>query len=105
MAQRYTVYTVLGDGNPFDVLTTEDPREALDMLDQQHLLYQGFRHRCHGIFDPDDEERGDITVVAEELIGLRIEQRADDAPFRGKKEVTPTRSPAHSSTRGLGGAA
>lgn len=32
----------------------------------------------------------------------RVEKRADDAPFRGKKEVTPTQSPAPFSAREIG---
>lgn len=74
MTQRYTVYSVLGDGNPFNVLTTEDPREALDALDLECEKYRGQRDRsdhAHGIFDPDDEERGDITLDAEEALNGR----------------------------------
>lgn len=62
---RYTVYTVFRDGNPFDVLTTSDPREALDKLDEQYNKH-GIRYAAHGIYDPDDPERGDVEDQAEE---------------------------------------
>lgn len=65
--QRWTVYSVLGDGNAFDVLTTTDPREALAKLESEHQKYAHHRHHAHGIYDPDDVERGDASERCEEL--------------------------------------
>lgn len=64
--QRWTVYSVLGDGNTFDVLTTTDPREALAKLEDEAQKYAHHRHHAHGIYDPDNEERGDVSDRCEE---------------------------------------
>lgn len=63
---RYQVFSVLGDGNAFSVLTTTDPREALAKLESESVKYGHHRHHYHGIWDADDPERGDVSIECEE---------------------------------------
>ncbi len=66
--REYTVFSVLGDGNQFNVLTTWDPRAALAKLKAEQEKYAGHRHHAHGIYDADDPEAGDLELRLEELL-------------------------------------
>lgn len=76
--QRYTVYSVLADGNPWNVLTTENPLEALAALKAERETYANNRHHHHGIFDQDDPERGDIQNLLEEEIEASLPDATDE---------------------------
>lgn len=55
----FTVFSVLADGNPWDVLTTESPLRALQKLDSQRNRYKTYGPKqFHAIYDKDDPERG-----------------------------------------------
>lgn len=70
-APKYTVYSVLGDGNVHHVLATDSALEAVVKVAAQRHKYRSHgRSQHHGIFLTDDPERGDLNdeVMEEELM-------------------------------------
>lgn len=63
---RYSVYSVLGDGNVWTALETDSASEALAKLESEREKYASHRHHAHGITLTDDPERGDVTAELEE---------------------------------------
>jgi len=87
---RYTVYTVLGDGNPYDVLTTEDPLAALQALEAQQAKYSKPDASVHihsGIFDPDDPERGDVQDECEEQVECSTTKEPTEAEIAWERST------------------
>jgi hypothetical protein len=58
--KRYTVYSVLADGNPWTVTQTDDAELALLAYRAELEKYAGHRHHAHGIFLTNDPEKGDV---------------------------------------------
>jgi hypothetical protein len=58
--QRYTVYSVLADGNPWTVTQTDDAELALLAYRAEVEKYAGHRDHAHGIFLTNDPEKGDV---------------------------------------------
>jgi hypothetical protein len=58
--KRYTVYSVLADGNPWTVTQTDDAELALLAYRAEVEKYAGHRHHAHGIFLTNDPEKGDV---------------------------------------------
>lgn len=64
---RYTVYSVLGDGNPWDVLSTDSPEQALNALDRERNKYAKHRDHHHDVYLTDDPEAGSCESLLMDL--------------------------------------
>jgi hypothetical protein len=65
--KKYTVYSVLGDGNAWVVLVTNSMEEALGKVAAQRERYKSHgRTHAHGVYLTDDPELGDVEAHLEE---------------------------------------